>query len=58
MSVALAAGLTVEELLALPEDFHTVHRPGARPEMFNDEETLSGGMAMPGLEIAVAQLFG
>lgn len=47
MSVAIAAGLTVEELLALPED-------GTDP---NDEEPLSGGPAMSGLEIAVAQLF-
>ena len=28
-----------------------------RPEMFNDEETLTGGTAMPGLEIGVADLF-
>jgi hypothetical protein len=31
----------------------TVHRP----EMFNDEETLSGDATLPDFEIAVASLF-
>lgn len=35
----------------------TVHRPGKRPEMFNDEETLSGDATLPDFEIAVASLF-
>lgn len=30
---------------------------GGRPEMFNDEETLTGGAALPGLEVAAADLF-
>jgi len=53
----LAAGIAL--VWIVDPYFHTVtvHRPGARPEMFNDEETLSGGTALPGLEIAVAELF-
>jgi Uma2 family endonuclease len=55
--VYLAAGVAL--VWIVDPYFHTVtvHRPGARPEMFNDEETLSGGAALPGLEIAVAELF-
>ena len=34
-----------------------LHRPGAAPEMFNVEQTLSGGNILPGLEIAVSDLF-
>ncbi len=53
----LAAG--VELVWVVDPYFHTVtvHRPAGRPEMFNDEETLTGGAALPGLEIAVADLF-
>ena len=53
----LAAG--VELVWIVDPYFHTVtvHRPAGRPEMFNDEETLSGGATLPGLEIAVADLF-
>jgi hypothetical protein len=32
----------------------TVHRPGKRPEMFNDEETLSGDATLPNFETAAA----
>ncbi len=35
----------------------TVHRPGKRPKMFNDGETLSGDVTLPDFEIAVASLF-
>jgi Uma2 family endonuclease len=34
-----------------------VHRPKALPEMFNREQTVSGGDVLPGLEIAVAEIF-
>jgi len=34
-----------------------VHRPNAAPEMFNREHALSGGDVLPGLEIAVADIF-
>jgi Uma2 family endonuclease len=53
----LAAG--VELVWVVDPYFHTVtvHRPASRPEMFNDEETLTGGTVLPGLEIAVADLF-
>lgn len=53
----VAAG--VELVWIVDPYFHTVtvHRPGARPEMFNDEQRLSGGAALPGLDIAVADLF-
>jgi len=53
----LAAG--VELVWIIDPYFHTVtiHRPAAPPEMFNTEETLSGGRILPGLEIAVADLF-
>lgn len=39
--------------------FHTVtvHRPDALPEMFNDQQTLSGGVVLPGLEIPVVEMF-
>ena len=53
----LAAG--VELVWVVDPYFHTVtvHRPSAPPEMFNNEETLTGGATLPGLEIAVAELF-
>jgi Uma2 family endonuclease len=53
----LAAG--VEMVWIVDPYFYTVtvHRPTAPPEMFNNEETLSGGATLPGLEIAVAELF-
>jgi Uma2 family endonuclease len=53
----LAAG--VELVWVVDPYFHTVtvHRPASRPEMFNDEETLTGGAALPRLETAVADLF-
>ena len=34
-----------------------VHRHGAAPELFNEEQTLPGGDVLPGLRIAVADLF-
>ena len=34
-----------------------VHRPETAPKMCNVEQTLSGGDVLPGLEIAVADLF-
>jgi Uma2 family endonuclease len=34
-----------------------VHQRGTRPKTFNDEHTLSGGNILPGLEIAVGELF-
>jgi len=53
----LAAG--VELVWIIDPYFHTVtvHRLGGRPEMFNDEETLTGGATLPGLEIRVADIF-
>jgi Uma2 family endonuclease len=53
----LAAG--VELVWIVDPYFHTVtvHRPAAPPAMFNNEETLCGGATLPGLEIAVADLF-
>ena len=53
----LAAG--VELVWIVDPYFHTVtvHRPTGRPEMFNDEETLSGGTTLPGLEIRVEDIF-
>ena len=53
----LAAG--VELVRAVDPYFHTVTvpRPAGQPERFNDEETLTGGAALPGLELAVADLF-
>ena len=53
----LAAG--VEMVWIVDPYFYTVtvHRPTAPPEMFNNEETLSGGATLPGFEIAVAELF-
>jgi Uma2 family endonuclease len=53
----LAAGVAL--VWIVDPYFHTVtvHRSGARPEMFNDEESLSGGSALPGLELAVVDLF-
>jgi Uma2 family endonuclease len=52
----MAAG--VELVWIVDPYFHTVtvHRPSAPPEMFNNEETLSGGATLPGLEIAVTDL--
>lgn len=53
----LAAGVAL--VWIVDPYFHTitVHRSGVRPEMFNDEGGLSGGSALPGLEIAVIELF-
>lgn len=34
-----------------------VHRPDAQPEMFNVEQSLTGSVALPGLRIAVADVF-
>jgi len=53
----LAAGVAL--VWVVDPYFHTVtvHRPTASPEMFNNEETLTGGATLPGLEIAVADLF-
>jgi len=53
----LAAG--VELVWIVDPYFHTVtvHRPAAQPEMFNSEETLAVASTLPGLEIAVADLF-
>ena len=34
-----------------------MHQRGTAPQSFNDEHTLSGGDILPGLEIAVADLF-
>jgi Uma2 family endonuclease len=34
-----------------------VHRPHDAPEMFNREQTVSGGDVLPGLKIAVAEIF-
>jgi Uma2 family endonuclease len=53
----LAAG--VELVWVVDPYFHTVtvHRSGGQPEMFNNEETLTGGATLPGLEIPVADLF-
>jgi len=34
-----------------------VHRPASPPEMFNVDQSLSAGDVLPGLEIAVADLF-
>ena len=34
-----------------------VHRRGTAPQTFNDEQTLGGGNALPGLEVSVADLF-
>jgi Uma2 family endonuclease len=54
----LAAGVAL--VWIVDPYFHTVtvHQPAAPPRMFNDQETLSGGSTLPGLEIAVADLFG
>ena len=53
----LAAG--VKLVWVVDPYFHTVtvHRPTAAPEMFNSEETLTGEATLPGLEIAVADMF-
>lgn len=53
----LAAG--VELVWIVDPYFHTVtvHRPHMRPEMFNVDDTLTGGDAMPGFSVAVADLF-
>jgi Uma2 family endonuclease len=53
----LAAG--VELVWLVDPYFHTVtvHRPAAQPEMFNSEDTLAGASTLPGLEIAVADIF-
>ena len=53
----LAAG--VELVWVVDPYFHTVtvHRPADPPQMFNNEETLNGGATLPGLKIAVAELF-
>jgi Uma2 family endonuclease len=53
----LAAG--VQLVWIVDPYFHTVtvHRPDALPQMFNDEQTLSGGQLLSGLEIAVSDLF-
>lgn len=39
--------------------FHTVtvHRPDAPPEMFNDQQMLSGAEVLPSLEIPVVEMF-
>jgi Uma2 family endonuclease len=54
----LAAG--VELVWIVDPYFHTVtvHQPAAPPKMFNDQETLAGGSTLPGLEIAVGDIFG
>jgi Uma2 family endonuclease len=53
----LAAG--VELVWVVDPYFHTVtvYWPGGLPEMFNSDEMLTGGTTLPGLEIAVADLF-
>ncbi len=53
----LAAGVALVWLV--DPYFHTVtvHRPGAQPEMCNSEDTLAGASSLPGLEIAVADIF-
>lgn len=35
----------------------TVHRPGARPKMVNEDEELTGEPNLPGFRVAVARLF-
>jgi hypothetical protein len=65
MSTTIAPGMTTEELLALPEN--GMDRELIRGEVkekfrtyrnrFNNEETLSGDATLPGVEIAVAELF-
>jgi Uma2 family endonuclease len=54
----LAAG--VELVWIVDPYFHTVtvYQPAAPPRMFNDHETLAGGSTLPGLEIAVGDIFG
>lgn len=54
----LAAG--VELVWIVDPYFHTVtvYQPAAPPQMFNDQETLCGGSTLPGLAIAVADIFG
>ncbi len=53
----LAAGVAV--VWIVDPYFRTVqvHRPGAVPEMFNTEHSLTGGTALPGLDIAVIDIF-
>jgi Uma2 family endonuclease len=53
----LAAG--VELVWVVDPYFHTVtvHRAGGLPEMFNSDEVLTGGTALPGMEIPVVDLF-
>jgi Uma2 family endonuclease len=36
----------------------TVHRPDARPQLFNDEQELTGEPHLPGFRVPVARLFG
>jgi len=39
--------------------FHTVvvHRPGRKPELFNDDQRLTGDDVLPGFDVAVSELF-
>lgn len=53
----LAAGVALVWIVDPYFQTVTVHRPAAPPDMFNTEETLSGGTTLPGLEIPVADLF-
>jgi len=54
----LAVGVRLVWVLDPHDRTVTVYRPGARPELFNEGQELTGDPHLPGFRVPVARLFG
>jgi Uma2 family endonuclease len=54
----LAAGVALVWVIDPADRTVRVYRPDARPQLFNDEQELTGEPHLPGFRAPVARLFG